>query len=73
MDEPENLDEFANMFNKATSGRLGDARIGLIMFIESARALVRLVDICKSAKKIQKNQYKEESQSEAVSDCFPAF
>lgn len=52
VDEPEHLDEFAYMFNDVTRSWLkpdSDMRMGLIIFIESARAFLNLPAICKRA------------------------
>ena len=52
VDNPEILDEFAYDFNGVTSGWISPAskiRVGLILFIESARALIDLRRICEKA------------------------
>lgn len=53
VDSPHHLFEFADIFAKATKlDSKSNVRIGLIMFIESAQALINLVDICKSASQL---------------------
>lgn len=52
VDTEETLDEFAYIFNSATSDYLrpgSKERVGLIMFIESAQSLINLKAICEKA------------------------
>ncbi len=55
-DSPEDIDEFAYIFNSATSDWLSaseDLKIGLIIFIESAKAMINLPEICERASKLK--------------------
>lgn len=52
VDDPEGLDEFAYAFN-STYPHVNAKRIGLIIFIESARSLVQLKEICTGATKLK--------------------
>ena len=64
VDDPEQLDEFAYLFNscfksKFTSGK----KVGLIIFVESVRALIQLEHICLAAKQL-------ENKSALVAECL---
>ena len=56
VDDTEILDEFAYMLNAAVSAWIKPSspqKIGLIMFIESAKALIQLRNICEEAMKLK--------------------
>ena len=56
VDDAEILEEFTYMFNTATNEWIhgsSKTKIGLIMFIESARSLIELSKICEKAMKLK--------------------
>jgi hypothetical protein len=48
-------------FKAVIEGHNSNLKIGLIMFIESARALIDLVEICKTAAKLTEKGTKDRS------------
>ena len=54
VEDPEELDEFCNILNSCLeTENIGEKKVGLIMFVESARSLLQLEDICLASKKLE--------------------
>ena len=54
VEDPEELDEFCNILNSCLeTENIGEEKVGLIMFVESARSLLQLEDICIASKKLE--------------------
>ena len=54
VDDPEELDTFCSYFNESVDGNIDkNKRVGLIIFVESARSLLQLENICSRAKSLE--------------------
>jgi len=54
VDDPEELDTFCSYFNESVDGKIDrNKRVGLIIFVESARSLLQLENICSRAKSLE--------------------
>ena len=64
MDDPEQLDEFGYLFNACFKSNMKwEKKVGLIIFMESARSLIQLENICLAAKRL-------ENKSALVPECI---
>ena len=54
VDDPEQLDKFCYLFNSCFDEKANwEKKVGLIIFVESARSLLQLIEICRAAKTIE--------------------